>query len=269
MFLFDLLFGKLFRNSIRSIDPLTATAIGIGALTGGAFLFGKSKKKKQQAPQAQPVRETRLTDFPSGQLTLKTLQERLAGRGVGFRPEVIRGATAPFAAQQRAGLRQQVLPTISAQASARGLGRSTIPVGQAGQAAAGVERDIASRVAELSLANEQQRRSEINQALAQLQQFAGSQAGFKQAGTGLQVQAGQFAQGLGFQQQQADFQNQLALAQLGLSAGTLGAKIGGVGGFAPSPLFGTTGAVPGATVNIAGTDVNQEEFQLLKQLLNQ
>ena len=143
-------------------------------------LFGFGKKKTTPQPQQNVFGPRSIKETPEGAQFVKTLQERLAGRGVGFRPEVIAGATAPFAAQQRPELRERTIPTISAQASARGVGRSTIPVGQIGQASAGVERDIASRVAELSLADEQQRRAEINAALTGIGNVAQVDIGLRQ-----------------------------------------------------------------------------------------
>lgn len=142
-------------------------------------LFGIGKKRKVTPAPTSTYGPKSIKETPEGALYTKTLRERLAGRGVGFRPEIISAATAPFAAQQRAGLKEQVIPTISAQASARGLGRSTIPVGQIGQAAGGVERDIASRVAELSLASEEQRRAEINAALESIGGVARTDVGLR------------------------------------------------------------------------------------------
>ena len=67
-------FKKKVLNERGTFIGLSAGTIGTAALLGGGAAFLLSKKKKK-APQAQAVRETRLTDFPSGQLTLKTLQE--------------------------------------------------------------------------------------------------------------------------------------------------------------------------------------------------
>lgn len=112
-------------------------------------------------------------DTEMGQTLKGTLEERLAGREVGFRPEFLEKATTPYAVQARAGLKEEVLPMISQQASARGLGRSTIPVQRAGMAAQATERDISDYVGKLSVMDEQQRRLEINDALARYQQMTG------------------------------------------------------------------------------------------------
>lgn len=114
-----------------------------------------------------------------------TLQERLAGRGLvaPVDPLDIDAQTAPFAAQRRASFREQEIPAIGAAASARGLGRSTIPVGQIGLASQAAERDIESRVAALQIenkkieeANIERERVQIQDALARFQDLTGREA---------------------------------------------------------------------------------------------
>lgn len=104
---------------------------------------------------------------------LKPIEERISGIDVGFRPEVISAATAPFATARRAAVREIEAPAIRAVASAAGLGRSTIPVGQIAQAGTTAERDISQRIADLSLQNEIQRRAEINQAFTERTRIKG------------------------------------------------------------------------------------------------
>lgn len=131
---------------------------GIGRGLGEVLGFREKKKQVFADPRAVGARPE----------IEQTLLERIRGRGVGLPPEVISGATAAHATQRRAGLRERTIPTISAQASARGLGRSTIPVSMIGRETAGVERDIASRVAQLSLASEELKQQNIRDAIAQL-----------------------------------------------------------------------------------------------------
>ena len=129
----------------------------------GRFFGLSSQKKAKPAPT--------LMEQPGQRDVVTTLQERIRGRGIGIPKETLSGVTSAHARQQRAGLREQTIPTISAQASARGLGRSTIPVGQIGQASGAVERDIAERVAQLRLADAEMRQANIERALAQLGGF--------------------------------------------------------------------------------------------------
>ncbi len=261
---------------------MSGLSVGTAALLGGGAYLLSRKRKRPDIPAYTGIRPFEsLREISETPDFLAELARRRKGEGVGFRPEVLSAATSPFAATQRAALRERTIPTISAQASARGLGRSTIPVGQIGQASAATERDIGERIAQLQLANEQQRRQEINQALSSTGQFIGAEAaqrgtraGFDlsdfQQTRGLNVQTEQFRE----QQKQQDFQNLLALGSLGVSGGTLAAKIKGVGGFAPTSFFGppTTGAgTPvtqtaggGATVNIGGQRVTFTQEELLE-----
>ncbi len=238
--------------------------------------LGILKKEKKEVPKFKGTTPfASLKDIPEiKEQFLPTLKERLAGRGVGFDEKELSAVTSPFAAERRAGLKEQTIPQISAQASARGLGRSTIPVNRIALASGAAERDIGSQIAQLRLANEQQKRNEINAALQSLGVFgtqeaatragkAGFDLGEFQTRRGLDIQGEQF----GSQLQSSNLQSSVANALSGL---TLGLKAGGVGGFAPSPLFaGVPGvSAPGANVNIPGLgDVSAEELAILKQLL--
>ena len=126
-------------------------------------LFG-GKEKKAVAPALKIAPTLSATaEYP---LYKSTLEERMAGRGLGYDPSVLSSATAPYATQQRQGFQDYTMPTISGQASARGLGRSTIPVSQARLGSQEVESDIANRVAQLTLANEQQKAGEKSAAIS-------------------------------------------------------------------------------------------------------
>ncbi len=136
-------------------------------------LFGKSRKTPSFAG-TKPF--TSLKEIEEGRLFSGELKRRVRGEGVGFDPRVISGATAPFAVARRRALKEQTIPLISAQASARGVGRSTIPVSRIGLESSRAEQDISQRIANLSLANEQQRRNEINAALSGLGGFTQAEA---------------------------------------------------------------------------------------------
>lgn len=120
--------------------------------------------------------------LPEEQKLQATLEERMAGRGL-VAPVVpldINKQTAPFSAQRRASLTQQEIPLINATASARGLGRSTVPVSQIGQRSQAAERDIEERVAQLQIenkkieeANIERERSQITDALGRFETFTG------------------------------------------------------------------------------------------------
>lgn len=237
----------------RGIDPITIGGLALAA--GGGFFFGKKKKKRPDVPKFTGTRPfTSLKEIPEQQEFLKSLRERISGVGVGFREKELSAATSPFAAARRAGLREETIPLISAQASARGVGRSTIPVSRIGLESSRAERDIGERIAQIRLANEQQRRAEINAALGQFGQFpqqeaaqqarrAGFELGEFQTQRGLGVQTEQFRE----QQKQQDFQNLISLGQLGVS---------GVSALKPSK-----GLFEGATISLP--EGEEQSFQTL------
>ena len=139
----------------------------MGFLQDVGRLFGVVKPKKVESyTYGGPKPYASLKEIPETQKYLTELEGRIAGRGVGFRPEVLSATTAPYAESMRRGYQKYVEPNIYAQASARGLGRSTIPIGQARLGGQEVETEIGKRVADVSLANEEQIRQEINDALA-------------------------------------------------------------------------------------------------------
>ena len=116
-----------------------------------------------------------VTETQQGQQLAQSIQDRIAGRGL---EELVK----PEADIARANLQQHIIPRISSEASARGLGRSTIPVGQIGQASQAVEQDIQRRVAELR-----------TQAFGQQERLAFGEAGDLQAREQQRLQGEQIA----------------------------------------------------------------------------
>ena len=110
--------------------------------------------QKEQAVKDNPY-PTYLS-IPEAQQYKQTLQDRIAGRGL----IDVNAQTAPVANQIRSGLKQTEA-AISSTASARGLGRSTVPVAQIGEKSQAAERDIAERVSQLEL----QRQNQIDQSV--------------------------------------------------------------------------------------------------------
>ena len=208
-----------------------------------------------------------LKEIPEGARFSEELLNRIEGRRVGFRPEVISGATAPFAKQRRAGLKEETLPGISAQASSRGLGRSTIPVNRGALASQAAERDIEERVAQLAVQNEVQRRNEINQANQLLGQFAQAEAATRAQAAGFDF--GEFTgnRAFDFTQGQADAASQNAAISSIASAfqrpkaggSTIGGttlNLGSLSGGGAVPSVGTTGAGTGQATGGPASQVN-------------
>jgi len=231
--------------------------------------FRKSGQSKQ-GPAAQFLKPIKARETVPGQLAFKELEKRLQGLGVGFDPNVIKGATAPFAAARREGFQRREVPAISSAASARGLGRSTIPVAQIGQAAQTAERDIEQRVADLSVKDQVQRRAEINDALARLQISGQTEAGTVNLGKAANVREFERQQEIPITESQLQ---QQSLDNI-LNVGTLAAKAVGLGGFAPTSLFpsppiDTSGKTTGASakVAIAGEELDPEDLAELIRML--
>ena len=128
-----------------------------------------------------------IMESPEGQALYEQLRQRREGVGVGYTPESISAETSAFAKQRRAGLTEQEIPLISSAASARGMGRSTIPVSQIGLAGQAAERDIESRVAQLTSESERQRAVDIQNAITQSMAMQESQTRAEQAEAGTKL----------------------------------------------------------------------------------
>ncbi len=128
-----------------------------------------------------------ILETPEGKDLQARLRLRESGVGVGYSPEVLKADTAATAAQTRASLKEQTIPALSAAASSRGLGRSTIPVSQIGSATQAAERDIESRIAALTVASEGQRSTDIQNAITQQASLIEQQTKAKQAEAGTRL----------------------------------------------------------------------------------
>lgn len=182
----------------------TALIVGGAAIAGGAIAASGAKKAAETQAQAQRealsaqqraakeeatrrgeavdiqtvaaaerkaalegIKLPTLLETPSGQELKATLQERIAGRGIS---QIDVSAAAPFAAERRAGVEREKA-AIGAAASARGLGRATIPISQISEAVKGGERDIALTTADLQRQNKILEAQQIVDALNRFQQM--------------------------------------------------------------------------------------------------
>lgn len=149
----------------------TAVLLGLGGagIAGGLGAFGKKKATAPDLKQIPTLSST--AEYP---LYKSTLEDRIAGRGLGYDQSVLDSNTAPYAKQRMSSLKETELPAISADASARGLGRSTIPVNRSALATQAASRDIEERVAQLTLQNEQEKASEKTGAISQYGSLMGN-----------------------------------------------------------------------------------------------
>ena len=121
-----------------------------------------SPKKQVAAELKQTPKLSEVAEYP---LYKKTLEDRIAGLGLGFDQSVLDTNTAPYATSQRASFQNYTAPAISAKASSVGLGRSTIPVSQTRLGSQETENAIAERVAALTLENERVKGTEKQNAI--------------------------------------------------------------------------------------------------------
>lgn len=140
---------------------------------------GQSKKTEDLVNNLKPMKVYGFGDSETAPNYRKIVEDRLAGRGVGYDPKALDQIAAPYAKAERDTFTNYSTPNINAAASAKGLGRSTIPVSQIRQGSQEVETSIGKNVAELTKANEDQKRTEINKALDQYYTYTKDDLGYK------------------------------------------------------------------------------------------
>jgi len=264
-------------------------------------IFGLGSGEKPQSKDASQLPTQNLMDYAPGFKGLfGRTEKRSMGEGLGIDPNLLQRSTSALAAQRRAGLEGETIPLINAQATGKGLGRSILPIRQASYASQAAERDIESRLADLTLANEQEKIRQRELADQSLYGMGIADVGQQNVWRGAQGAEFDRIQGL---RSARDTEQQAGLGRLvgtglgalaggfgvipGLDAGLGSAVLGGLtgltggsfSGFQKTPLFGTevptsggmtqptsASRVPG-TVNIGGYDLDMEDALKLKQLL--
>ena len=205
-------------------------------------LFGKKKKSQEDVGGKPPL----LWELPSYEPTASALKSRAAGIGVGYRPEILSGTESAYAKQRRGALEGYEIPAITSGASARGLGRSSVVTSQIGRAEQEAGRDIEERVAQMRLADEQQRRTEIQNALGGLQNLLGQEAGAAATRGAWEKDVSQWHAGRSDKRKAEEdaFRNKL-IATGGAIAAPLLSMIPGVGPVLGSMASGATAAASG------------------------
>jgi hypothetical protein len=134
-------------------------------------------KKEQKGAAPQFYKTYSFSDYPVGKAAKRSVEEKLAGRNLGIPERVFEKARSPIAAPYRRELSDYTIPAISAAASARGLGRSTIPVSQIRQATQETGETIADKLARLRIENEELKRRELARAEEMGYQMGSAEAG--------------------------------------------------------------------------------------------
>ena len=100
----------------------------------------------------------------------------LNGEGLGFGNDFVNRQSSPGIAQIDANFRDRTLPTLSNEASKRGLARSSIVTDQIGRADQQRNRDVQETVARFQYLNELQGKQDYTQVLNQANTMQGQQA---------------------------------------------------------------------------------------------
>jgi len=160
-------------------------------------LFGKlfNSEKRDTTPNIEKFALPQETE--AGGTLLPILRSRAGGTGVAFNPEELSMYGQPYAQAAMNYYRNQAMPAIDEQWSARGLGRSTM----AGQANLQAQNELSDLIgtnwAELAKWNQALKQQGIQGALGGLQQFMGPEMQARQMNT---------------QQKWQDYYNQLGIA---------------------------------------------------------
>lgn len=147
--------------------------------------FGFSQKKPNLSPSiAMPsVEDLHFlnTDARRGGYSLRDFaSKRIQGNDLGFGDQFTDKMSSPGIAQIDANFKNRTLPTLSSEASKRGLGRSSIVQDQIGQADLQRNRDIDAMVANFQYLNEQQKKTDQNNAVNLAQDLDREQLGAAQ-----------------------------------------------------------------------------------------
>jgi hypothetical protein len=193
-------------------------------------------------------------EIPGGQNYLDTIQSRMKGEGVGYRPEILSGVTSQWGKTRRGQLLNNELPAINTAASARGLGRSSVVTSQIGRAEQESAQDIANKAAEMELMNEQQRRQEINDAVTKLGGWVNTGVGASATRASQAMQGSELlhARSMARKAEDEAFRNKLIAGTSMLGAVIAGVPGGGIPGMSAFPgLSGAAGGGGGALSQLA------------------
>jgi len=129
-------------------------------------LFGKPKKRDLNL--GTPVS----AEIPG----FEDLRKRVEGMQMGYGPEFVERATSPFVTQREVNWAKKEKPALEESYGERGLGRSTLAARDIGEAYGQKERDINQMIAEATLQNLQQGKTDLSSQLSQLFNIGSAEA---------------------------------------------------------------------------------------------
>lgn len=139
-------------------------------------LFGGSSDKRDTTYNG-PQPYAHLYDAPGGSDALAEFRRRLAGQGVGYGDAFATQASNPIIANMRAKYNSDVMPELVSELSATGRRRGSGGFAQLSKSLQGQALDEGDVFARAYMDNEQQKRSEINNALTGLERFGMNEVG--------------------------------------------------------------------------------------------
>ncbi len=177
------------RGFLPAIGAALANPVVQGGLSMGlGALFGK----KAKAPEYKMPEVPGLGDLPHYLNLKQAAEDRISGKVAGFGDDFVGKATNPAIANIDANFQNRTLPTISSEASKRGLGRSSIVQDQIGQADQQRNRDINSLISQFTVMNEQQKKKDFSEGVGIAEGQRGVSQALSLARAGFQGQENQF-----------------------------------------------------------------------------
>lgn len=211
-----------------------------------SFLTGSQKKTNLTPDINYPNQDQLYFTSPTASKQGSNLRDfaanRIAGNNLGFGNDFVDRQSSPGIAQIDANFQNRTMPTLSSNASKRGLARSSIVQDQIGQADQSRNRDISSMVANFQMLNEQQKKTDQNNAVGIAQGLQGEQLGMmNNAAAASERQVGRNTEGDKYAQQYKDNagKNIMAMIASAIGAGT-GMPMGSPVGLGTQPGIGAT-----------------------------
>jgi len=134
-----------------------------------SFLTGKTKKTNLTPAEDYPSQESLYFTNPSATSRGYNLRDfaakRIRGENLGFGDDFVNRQSSPGIEQIDANFKNRTMPTLSSEASKRGLARSSIIQDQIRQADLQRNRDVDSMVAEFQKLNEMQKKTDQQNAV--------------------------------------------------------------------------------------------------------
>lgn len=235
-------------------------------------LFGFLGFGRREKPSLTPAFETpKQEELPFTAPLSQLARSRLKGEGLGYGEDFLGKSTNPAIAKLESSFQRSTLPRISSEASARGLGRSSIVLDQIGQAEQEKNRDVADLISKFYVLNKAQEKQDLTEGMGLGERLQGQALDIGKTKAEESRNLRDVTLG------QANARNARADQMQGLTLQALGGAVSGFAGApqlgAGNPLGGVQGMLKqlgvGSTVGKQYLLGNDEKSALLKLLLEQ